>query len=58
MCLRWFLYSLVGWWSAQLIEAANDFHFAMMNDIPRNEFYRDALKVCVHSCTSAMRDMR
>ena len=28
----------------ELIEAANDWHYAMMNDHPRNVFYRDALK--------------
>ena len=27
----------------ELVEAANDWHFAMMNDIPRNEFYHNAL---------------
>ncbi|KAL7698033.1 arginine N-methyltransferase type III [Lotmaria passim] len=27
-----------------LIEAVNDFHFAMMNDTPRNEFYYNLLK--------------
>jgi protein arginine N-methyltransferase 7 len=27
-----------------LIEAVNDFHFAMMNDVPRNQFYLDLLK--------------
>lgn len=27
-----------------LIEAVNDFHFAMMNDLPRNKFYYDLLK--------------
>ena len=27
----------------ELIEAANDWHYAMMNDHPRNVFYRDAL---------------
>ena len=26
-----------------LVETANDWHYAMMNDVPRNEFYRDAL---------------
>eukprot|EP00730_Choanoeca_flexa_P013517 TRINITY_DN5407_c0_g1_i2.p1 TRINITY_DN5407_c0_g1~~TRINITY_DN5407_c0_g1_i2.p1 ORF type:complete len:365 (+),score=84.55 TRINITY_DN5407_c0_g1_i2:100-1194(+) len=30
--------------SASLVEAVNDFHFAMLNDKPRNEFYRKALK--------------
>jgi len=29
--------------SASLVEAVNDFHFAMLNDKPRNEFYRRAL---------------
>ena len=34
----------------ELIEAANDWHYAMMNDHPRNDFYRDALaKVVVTS---------
>jgi protein arginine N-methyltransferase 7 len=28
----------------ELIEAANDWHYAMMNDLPRNEFYRAALR--------------
>jgi protein arginine N-methyltransferase 7 len=28
----------------ELIEAANDWHYAMMNDHPRNVFYRDALR--------------
>ena len=28
----------------ELIEAANDWHYAMMNDHPRNEFYHAALK--------------
>jgi len=28
----------------ELIEAANDWHYAMMNDLPRNEFYRSALR--------------
>ena len=28
----------------ELIEAANDWHYAMMNDHPRNVFYREALK--------------
>lgn len=27
-----------------LVEAVNDFHFAMMNDTPRNQFYYDLLK--------------
>lgn len=27
-----------------LVEAVNDFHFAMMNDTPRNEFYYNLLK--------------
>jgi protein arginine N-methyltransferase 7 len=27
-----------------LVEAVNDFHFAMMNDLPRNEFYYGLLK--------------
>eukprot|EP01012_Entosiphon_sulcatum_P020099 TRINITY_DN2506_c0_g1_i1.p1 TRINITY_DN2506_c0_g1~~TRINITY_DN2506_c0_g1_i1.p1 ORF type:complete len:394 (+),score=81.19 TRINITY_DN2506_c0_g1_i1:37-1182(+) len=30
--------------STELVEAVNDFHFAMVNDLERNEFYRDALK--------------
>lgn len=30
-----------------LVEAVNDFHFAMMNDHDRNAFYRDALKAAV-----------
>ncbi|KAK7241273.1 peptidyl-arginine methylase [Aureococcus anophagefferens] len=29
--------------SADLVEAVNDFHYAMINDHPRNEFYRDGL---------------
>eukprot|EP00966_Prymnesium_polylepis_P136149 3146096-Prymnesium_polylepis.1 len=28
----------------ELIEAANDWHYAMMNDHPRNDFYKAALK--------------
>jgi len=28
----------------ELIEAANDWHYAMMNDHPRNDFYREALR--------------
>lgn len=28
----------------ELVEAVNDFHYAMINDTPRNEFYRDCLK--------------
>jgi protein arginine N-methyltransferase 7 len=31
----------------ELIEAANDWHYAMMNDIPRNEFYLSALRELV-----------
>ncbi|KAG5507489.1 hypothetical protein JIQ42_07787 [Leishmania sp. Namibia] len=27
-----------------LVEAVNDFHYAMMNDLPRNEFYYNLLK--------------
>ena len=27
----------------ELIESANDWHYAMMNDHPRNDFYRGAL---------------
>mmetsp|Transcript_19506 Transcript_19506/g.54849 ORF Transcript_19506/g.54849 Transcript_19506/m.54849 type:complete len:413 (-) Transcript_19506:1618-2856(-) len=30
-----------------LVEAVNDFHYAMMNDLDRNEFYRKALEKCV-----------
>ncbi|KAJ8604167.1 hypothetical protein CTAYLR_008583 [Chrysophaeum taylorii] len=29
---------------ADLIEAVNDFHYAMMNDHPRNDFYRECLR--------------
>ncbi|GET85949.1 hypothetical protein, conserved [Leishmania tarentolae] len=29
---------------AELVEAVNDFHFAMMNDLPRNDFYYNMLK--------------
>ncbi|CAG9568884.1 putative arginine N-methyltransferase, type III [Leishmania major strain Friedlin] len=29
---------------AALVEAVNDFHYAMMNDLPRNEFYYNMLK--------------
>lgn len=29
--------------SSSLVEAVNDFHFAMLNDYDRNEFYRSAL---------------
>jgi len=31
----------------ELISTVNDFHFAMMNDCPRNEFYYNALKAVV-----------
>ena len=30
--------------SADLVEAVNDFHYAMINDHPRNEFYRECLR--------------
>eukprot|EP00669_Euglena_mutabilis_P000609 TRINITY_DN10832_c0_g1_i1.p1 TRINITY_DN10832_c0_g1~~TRINITY_DN10832_c0_g1_i1.p1 ORF type:complete len:234 (+),score=67.44 TRINITY_DN10832_c0_g1_i1:142-843(+) len=30
--------------SAQLVNAVNDFHYAMVNDVARNEFYRSALE--------------
>ena len=30
--------------SDALISAANDFHYAMINDLPRNEFFRSALQ--------------
>jgi hypothetical protein len=33
----------------ELIEAANDWHYAMMNDHPRNDFYRGALAKVVTS---------
>eukprot|EP00299_Pterocystis_sp_00344_P008844 c3519_g1_i1.p1 GENE.c3519_g1_i1~~c3519_g1_i1.p1 ORF type:complete len:366 (+),score=71.21 c3519_g1_i1:26-1099(+) len=33
--------------NASLVTAVNDFHFAMMNDVPRNEFYRAALQSVV-----------
>ena len=33
--------------SLELIETANDFHYAMINDLPRNQFYYDALAACV-----------
>ena len=33
--------------SLELIETANDFHYAMINDLPRNQFYHDALSMCV-----------
>jgi protein arginine N-methyltransferase 7 len=33
--------------STSLVEAVNDFHFAMLNDHARNAFYRDALKAHV-----------
>lgn len=33
----------------ELIEAANDWHYAMMNDHPRNEFYKAALARVVNS---------
>ena len=29
---------------SDLVEAVNDFHYAMMNDHPRNEFYRECLR--------------
>ena len=28
----------------ELVEAVNDFHYAMINDRPRNEFYRECLR--------------
>jgi len=31
----------------ELISTVNDFHFAMMNDSPRNEFYYNALKAVI-----------
>jgi protein arginine N-methyltransferase 7 len=31
--------------SSDLVEAVNDFHFAMINDTPRNDFYRECLSV-------------
>jgi len=33
--------------SLELIETANDFHYAMINDLPRNQFYHDALSAVV-----------
>eukprot|EP00954_Amorphochlora_amoebiformis_P020178 1337567-Amorphochlora_amoeboformis.AAC.2 len=33
----------------ELIVAVNDFHFAMMNDLPRNEFYYNALKEVINA---------
>jgi protein arginine N-methyltransferase 7 len=30
--------------NSELIEAVNDFHFAMMNDTQRNEFYQESLR--------------
>ena len=30
--------------SADLVEAVNDFHYAMINDHPRNEFYQECLR--------------
>ena len=33
--------------SLELIETANDFHYAMINDLPRNQFYFDALSMCI-----------
>jgi len=33
--------------NSELIETVNDFHFAMMNDVQRNQFYYDALKAVV-----------
>lgn len=33
--------------SFELVETANDFHYAMMNDHPRNEFYRSALAAVI-----------
>lgn len=30
--------------SSDLVEAVNDFHYAMINDHPRNEFYRECLR--------------
>ena len=33
--------------SSELVEAVNDFHYAMINDHPRNEFYRECLRRAV-----------
>ena len=34
--------------SGELVESINDWHYAMINDHPRNEFYKKALE---HSVT-------
>eukprot|EP00466_Bigelowiella_natans_P017875 jgi/Bigna1/135631/aug1.30_g10339 len=36
------------------IDAVNDFHFAMMNDKPRNDFYYDALKDVIKENTTLL----
>ena len=40
--------------SSALVDAVNDFHFAMMNDLDRNEFYAHALQNALvrrsHAC--------
>jgi len=40
--------------SQALVEAVNDFHYAMMNDLDRNEFYKKALEKVVMSDTTVL----
>jgi protein arginine N-methyltransferase 7 len=40
--------------SMELVETANDFHYAMVNDHPRNEFYRQSLKAVVSADTHVL----
>jgi len=37
-----------------LVEAVNDFHYAMMNDAPRNQFYNEILKKYVTPSTGVL----
>lgn len=40
--------------STELVETANDFHYAMVNDHPRNDFYRQSLAAVVNSDTHVL----
>jgi protein arginine N-methyltransferase 7 len=40
--------------STELVETANDFHYAMVNDHPRNEFYRQSLAAVVNADTHVL----
>jgi len=40
--------------NSELVEAANDFHYAMVNDHARNEFYREALRRVVNADTHVL----